>query len=55
MDPYFREKESSEASGIMFPGQFGEQNTGCGAFYRKTLDPGPPKLFRPFMWAYAKP
>ena len=36
---------------IMFPGQFGEQNTGCGAFYRKTLDPGPPKLFRPLMWA----
>ena len=23
----------------------------CGAFYRKTLDPGPPKLFRPLMWA----
>ena len=36
---------------IMFPGQFGEQNTGCGAFYRKTLDPGPPKLFRSLMWA----
>ena len=32
-----------------FRGYLGEQNTGCGAFYRKTLDPGPPKLFRPLI------
>ena len=36
---------------IMFPGQFGEQNTGCGAFSNQNTGSGASQIFRPLMWA----